>query len=105
MATERKRKSASESLEKKFGKLTFRRLLRATREADELSQEAFAGRLGISKQHLSDIERGRKTVSPERAYEWARRLGYVEMQWAQLALQDMLDKTSLKVRVTLHRAA
>ena len=34
--------------------------------------------LGISKQHLSHIENGRKVVSPERAASWAARLGYAE---------------------------
>jgi transcriptional regulator with XRE-family HTH domain len=63
-----------------------------------------SGRLGISKQHLSDIETGRKLVSPERAFVWAKALGQVELHWAQLALQDWLDKTPLKVKVHLEAA-
>ena len=97
--------NAHQYLNKLLGKLTFSRMLKATRLADEHSQEEFAKLLGISKQHLSDIERGRKVVSPERAYRWAKKLGYHELQWAQLALQDALDKANLRVTVHLQRAA
>ena len=78
------------------GKLTFAKLLRATRIGDDLSQPEFALKLGISKQHLCDIEKGRKIVSPARAWAWAKKLGYLPKQWAELALQDMLEKDGLK---------
>jgi transcriptional regulator with XRE-family HTH domain len=71
-------------------------VIRSTRQGDELSQQEFAAKLGISKQHLCDIEKGRKTVSPARAWGWAKALGYHPKQWAELALQDMLDKDGLK---------
>jgi len=40
-------------------------------------------RLGVSKSHLCDLEKGRKTVSPERAARWAQILGYPESVLAQ----------------------
>lgn len=87
------------------GQLTLGRVLRATRLGEDLTQSEFADRLSIAKQQLSDIETGRKLVSVERAYRWAKKLGYAELHWAELALQDMLNKTQLNLRVHLERAA
>jgi transcriptional regulator with XRE-family HTH domain len=64
-----------------------------------MTQEEFAETLGISKQHLSHIENGRKVVSPERAARWASLLGYAESQFVRLALQDA-DSPS---RTSIHR--
>lgn len=49
------------------GPLTFGQLLNALREDDDLSLAKFAERLGVSRQHLHQIETGQKRVSPERA--------------------------------------
>ena len=49
------------------GPPTLGRALEAVRKCEELSQTACAETLGISKSHLCDVEKGRKTVSPERA--------------------------------------
>ena len=53
----------------------------AIREGEEESQVAFAERLGISRSHLCDIEKDRKPVSPARAAEFARILGYSKVQF------------------------
>ncbi len=87
---------ANEFLDGLIGKLTIAKVIVATRKANELSQKAFAAKLGISKQHLCDIEKGRKVLSPARAWAWAKKLGYHPKQWAELALQDMLEKDGLK---------
>lgn len=87
---------AMQFLNQLTGKLTFAKVIRSTRLCDELSQQDFAAKLGISKQHLCDIEKGRKTVSPARAWAWAKKLGYHPLQWAELALQDLIDKEGLK---------
>ena len=83
-------------MEKKFGPLTIAKVIRSTRLCDEVSQQDFAKKLGISKQHLCDIEAGRKGVSPSRAWAWAKKLGYSPRQWAELALQDQVKKEGLK---------
>ena len=49
------------------GRLTFGEMLSSIRLADGLSQVEFAHKIGISKSHLCDIEKGRKTVGPARA--------------------------------------
>jgi addiction module HigA family antidote len=86
------------------GPLTFGKLLGAVRQGEELTLEAFAKQLGVSRQNLCDIEKGRKGVSPERAVRWARLLGYPEAQWLRLALQAELDAAGLKYRVEIAAA-
>jgi transcriptional regulator with XRE-family HTH domain len=82
--------------------LTLGSLLSTIRECDELSQAALAKRLGISKSHLCDIEKGRKSVSPERAARFARELGYSEEQFVRLALQQLVEVAGLKFQVVLN---
>lgn len=81
------------------GPLTFGQLLAAIREADELSLAKFAERLGVSRQHLHQLETGLKRVSPERAIRFAGILGYSEVYFVQLALQDLVDDTGLSAKV------
>ena len=83
------------------GPLTLAKLLRSIREGEAITQAAFAEKLGISKQHLSHIENGRKAVSPERAARWASLLGYAESQFLRLALQDELQRAGLRYTVTV----
>jgi len=86
------------------GPLTFAKLLRSIREGEAMTQAEFAKTLGISKQHLSHIENGRKVVSPERAARWAALLGYAETQFVRLALQDELHRAGLRYTVSVDAA-
>jgi len=86
------------------GQLTFAKILRSVREGEGKTQAEFAEALGISKQHLSHIENGRKIVSPERAARWASLLGYGEAQFVRLALQDELHRAGLRYTVTVDAA-
>lgn len=90
---------AKEFLEKLLGPLTLRGLLLARRQSEEMSQAEFARLLGISKSHLSDIECGRKTISPDRAARFARTLQLSEAQFVRLALQDLVDRAGLRFKV------
>lgn len=49
--------------------------------------------------HLCDIEKGRKFVSPGRAAEFARTLGYSERHFVRLALQKLVDEAGLDLEV------
>jgi transcriptional regulator with XRE-family HTH domain len=89
------------ALERRDGPLTFGRMLRALRQCEEESLATFAARLGVTKQHLSDIERGKRAVSVERAATWARTLGYHAGQFVTLALQAQLAAARLPFSVTL----
>ena len=73
------------------GPLTFAECIRSIREGEEMSGAAFARSLGITPQKLSDIERGRRSVSVERAAKWAEQLGYPPEQFVKLVLQAELD--------------
>jgi len=86
------------------GPLTLASILRSIREGEAMTQTEFAETLGISKQHLSHVENGRKVVSPERAARWASLLGYAESQFVRLALQDELHRAGLRYTVTVDAA-
>jgi len=83
------------------GPLTLGELLRSIRLGEESSQIDFARRLEISRSHLCDVEKGRKTVSPRRAARFARTLGYGEAQFVRLALQGLVEEAGLDFAVQL----
>lgn len=87
------------------GPLTLGKLIWSIRMSDDISQVDFAKKLKISKQHLCDIEHGRKAVSVKLAAEYATKLGYSEKQFVRLALQDELDRAGLMFEVEIRRAA
>jgi transcriptional regulator with XRE-family HTH domain len=104
MAKEKK-SAAVKYLEKlRGGPLTFGALLHSIRETDEHTLEDLAKRLGISRSHLCDIEKGRRAVSAERAARWARTLGYAEALFVKLAMQAELDAAGIKLRVDVKAA-
>jgi transcriptional regulator with XRE-family HTH domain len=84
--------------------LSFGGLLESIRLGEEASQDSFAKRLGISKSHLCDIEKGRKVVSPGRAARFARILGRSGEQFVRLSLQELLDEAGLKMKVNVAAA-
>ena len=103
--TRRKRSEAMKLLEEiSGGPLTLGRAIESIRKVQELSQNECAGKLGVSKSHLCDVEKGRKTVSPERAAKWARALGYPESVLVRLAIQGELDAAGLKYKVDIEAA-
>ena len=100
-----KKSEAIELLEKiSGGPLTLGRAIESIRKSQDLSQDACAKKLGVSKSHLCDVEKSRKTVSPERAAKWARTLGYPESVLVRLAIQDELDAAGLKYKVEIEAA-
>ena len=86
------------------GPLNFGQLLGSTRESEQESLAQFARRLGVSRQHLHQIEKGEKRVSPERAVRFAVSLGQSEVYFVQLALQDMVNDAGLDATVRLEVA-
>ena len=83
------------------GPLTVAGILRSLRQCEEVSQQGFAKKLGISKQNLCDIERGRKSVSASRAAVFAKKLGFPPTLFIQVALQDELDRAGVRIKVTV----
>lgn len=79
-------------------------LLESIRLGEEMSQAAFARKLGISPSHLCDIEKGRKVVSPERAARFAKALGRSPEQFVRLSLQELVDEAGLRMKVDVAAA-
>ncbi len=106
MSKKKKKKSAAmKALEKiAGGPLTFAGAMESIRKGEELTQIECAKKLGISKSHLCDVEKGRKVVSPERAAKWAKVLGYPESVLVRLAIQSELDAAGLKYKVDIEAA-
>ncbi len=100
-----KKSEAMKRLEKiSAGPLTLGRAIESIRKGEDLSQDECAKKLGVSKSHLCDVEKGRKTVSPERAAKWARTLGYPESVLVRLAIQSELDAAGLRYKVEIEAA-
>ncbi len=100
-----RKSSAIRALERHTGgHVTLGGFLAAVRLGEELTQPAFAKKLGVSKSHLNDVEKGRKAVSPERAARFASILGYSQARFVRLALQDLLDRSNLKLVVEVNAA-
>lgn len=97
-------KSYFKELEKKYGRLTVGSLIKAWREGDEMTQTAFAKKLGLSVQNLNDIEKGRRIPSPTRTARIAKKLGISESSLIQLSLRDSLYKEGFKYDVILESA-
>ena len=83
------------------GPLTFGKMIESLRLADEISQIDLAKKMGISRAHLCDIEKGRRPVSVERAAHFAKVLGYSINQFVAVGLEDQLRKAGLKAKVHL----
>ena len=115
MATKRKRRKkrttpsedridAMEFFESLYGPVTLGGMISSLRECDEVSQAEFARRLGVSRSHLCDVEKGRKVVSPGRAAAWAKVLGFPATVFVKLALQEQLDRAGVKMNVEVEAA-
>lgn len=106
MATKEKKSAAMRALERAAGgPLTLGRLLEAIRLGEDETLDGFAKKLGVSRTNLCDIEKGRRSVSLERAAQWAKDLGYDPSWFVQLALQDQVNAAGLRLRVGVTRAA
>lgn len=95
-----KKSETMQLLVKKAGQpLTIAALIISIREGEEMSQVEFAELLGISRSHLCDIEKGQKGLSPARASLFSQKLGHSETLFVKLALQDLLGREGLHLKV------
>lgn len=85
--------------------VSFGELIRSIRLCDDISQSELAQKLGISKQHLSAIENGKKAVSPVRAAKYAEALGYPVDQFVIAAIEDELRDAGIQVHFDFRKAA
>lgn len=92
-------------LRKLLGQVSFGDMIHSYRLAQEYSQVEMAQILGISKQDLCNIEKGRKLVSVERAVTFANALEMSPKMFAQYALQDQLTKAGIKGEIIIKDVA
>ncbi len=86
------------------GPLTLAEAIASIRKGEGWSQFELGKKLGISRSHVCDIEKGRRLISPKRAASIARILGYSETQFVRLALQSMIAQSGLKMIVNIEAA-
>ena len=100
-----KRRDALELLEKLTGgPLTLGEFLASIRKGEDWSLADMGHKIGISRTHLWEIEHNKRTVSPGKAAEIAKRLGYDAGQMVELALQAVVDECRLKLVVHVQPA-
>ena len=106
MATKKSKGYSGSDLEKEIlgGPLTFGMAVESLRIRDDLSQTTFAKKLGLSRQYLCDVEKGRRMVSPEQAARFAKAFGHPPEVLVRLALQDAVSSSGLKLKVTVEAA-
>jgi transcriptional regulator with XRE-family HTH domain len=94
------------SLERRLlgGSLTFGEAVEALRVRDGITQAAFAKKIGFSRQYLCDVEKGRRLVSLEQAARFAKAFGHPASVLVQLALQDAVRASGLKLKVAVEAA-
>jgi DNA-binding XRE family transcriptional regulator len=95
------KKRAMVVLEKNLGPLTFGMFLQVARKSLDLSQAEMARQLGMSRQALCDIEKGRQLVSPALAVKIAKKADLSPTVAVKACLQDQLRKAKIKLNVEL----
>lgn len=104
-SSNRTRKNAKDVLENLLGgPLSFGDALRSERLCKEMTLKEFSEILGVSAQHLSDIENGRRFVSVDRAAAFAKKLKQSVPLFVQLALEDAIRRSKLKLKVKVEAA-
>lgn len=83
------------------GPLSFGQMIESLRQADEVSQIDLAKKMKISRAHLCDIEKGRRSITVERAAQFAKVMGYSRNQFVARAIEDQLRKAGIKAKVHL----
>jgi transcriptional regulator with XRE-family HTH domain len=103
--TTKNKVSAKKAIRKITGPISFGEMLNSFRLSNEYTQVAMAEILGISKQELCNIEKGRKVVSVERAKNFAEALKMPSKVFAKYALQDQLIMAGIAGIVEIKEAA
>lgn len=101
LKVDRKSSESLAFLESLTGPITFGSMMLSIRKSEDWTQAEMARMLEISDKHLSDIENERRSVSPSRAAQWASDLGYSQVTFVELALQNLLDKEGIDFKVSL----
>lgn len=77
-------------------KMTLGMLMRAFREAEDVSQVDLAERLKVSKQFLSDVENNRKKVGIAFIQKFSTEFGFSPDTFLRVYLRDQLRDAGMK---------
>jgi transcriptional regulator with XRE-family HTH domain len=83
---------------------TFGEVVAALRGSEEISQAAFARKLGVTRQVLNDIESGRRPATLALASKWAKKIGLSPAVLIERAVQDQLNAAKVGLRVRIEAA-
>jgi transcriptional regulator with XRE-family HTH domain len=106
MITRKSKGSSASDLEERLlgGPLTFGAAVEGLRVGEGFSQVEFARKLGVSRQYLCDVEKGRRVVGLEQAARFAKAFGHPPTILVRLALQDAVRASGLKLKVSVEAA-
>jgi transcriptional regulator with XRE-family HTH domain len=106
MTTKKSKDSSGSKLEKQIlgQDLTFGMAVESLRVRDDFTQAEFAKKLGVSRQYLCDVEKGRRLASPEQAARFAKAFGHPPAVLVRMALQDAVSAGGLKLVVKVEAA-
>lgn len=97
-----KKSKAMKQLENISGEeFSFAMAVKAYRTREGLTQEQLAEKLGLKKSYISNIENKRDFVTLEQAIRFAKAFKEPAKVWMTFALQDMVDRTGVDVKVKL----
>jgi transcriptional regulator with XRE-family HTH domain len=94
--TTKNNKSAKKFVKELTGHVSFGELLLSYRLGLNLTQVQFADMLGISKQDLCNIEKGRKIVGIDRAIDFAKKTGKSPTVFAKYVFEDQLHRAGVE---------
>jgi transcriptional regulator with XRE-family HTH domain len=84
--------------------ISFGEAVESLRLRDDISLTALAKKIGVSRQYLCDVEKGRRFVSPEQAARFAKAFGHPAEVLVQLSLQDSVRASGLALKVSVRAA-
>lgn len=87
--------------EERMEKISLGESFRSFREAEELSVTELAQRLEVSRQFLSDVEKGRKFVGIDFIKKFCDELGFGIEPFLRVYLREILSRNGLKYMVLL----
>ena len=101
-----KKKSTYEKLLKKTGlSITFANHLESIIETDFEGKSACARKIGMTPQSLNDYIKGKRIPTPSLAGKMAKKLGYPQELFIELALSDLLKRCGYKYLVEIKSIA
>ena len=103
--TTKQKNDAQQMLEDIDGTLGFAGLMKSIRLGRGETQETFGKKIGITKQNVCDLEKGRWLPSTKSAIFFAKRLGYSPEVFVMMILQEEINKEHLNLEVRILKKA